>query len=265
MKLEEVGGGRPVEIVVRSTIPLSLVISNVAASMARGLPRFAETPGLGKAQGPIAIVAGGPSLNAEIENLRKFPGPIIACGTVHDHLIANGIVPRYQVFVDPDPIIATMVSPVLGVTYLPASQCHTDLFDKLAGFDARLWHAFICDPDTGKEVVDFGDEPSVPGGDCVVLRAWPLATVLGHRSLHFFGFDCSFPDDCESQHAYSYDWEREEKCYITIRETGERFATAPGWLSQIEMFMKMLAMSRGQFEITIHGHSLVASMCCKPV
>lgn len=258
-------GGRQVEIVVQSTIPPERILENVAASFLRDTPRFAKLPNLGKSTGPVAIVGGGPSLRQELNNLRCFPGPIISCGSVHDYLVENYIPIDYHVACDPEPVNTRWLSkPSQVLTYLIASQCHPDLFTALKGCDVRLWHATVIMSADGKPLCDFQGEPEIPGADFVIGRAWPIAAVMGHKDIHFFGFDCSFPADCESQHAYLYDWQREDPVYATCEHTGERFATVPGWMAQLNTFMKMLAMSAGQFEITIHGESLAASMCCKP-
>src|ERR1700692_1436072 len=257
-------GGRQVEIVVQSTILPERIIENVEASFARDTPRFSNLPNLGKSTGPVAIVGGGPSLRHEIGNLKVFPGPIIGCGSSHDFLIENKIPLTYHVNCDPEPIITKwFTKPQFGIIYLIASQCHPDLFEALDLCHVRMWHATVIKAATNKALCDFRGEPEIPGADFVVGRAWPIAAVMGHKDIHFYGFDCSFPPACDSQHAYPYDWTKEEPVYVTIEHTGERFATVPGWISQLNNFMKMLAMSGGQFQITIHGESLAASMCCK--
>ncbi len=258
-------GGRRVEIVVQSTILPETVIANVEASFKRDTPRFAKMPNLGKSIGPVAIVGGGPSLKHEIENLKAFSGPIMGCGSVHDYLIEQGVPVDSHVICDPEAVVTRwLTKPRISVKYLVASQCNPALFERLEGYDVRMWHATVIMAATGEALCDFRGEPEIPGADFVVGRAWPIAAVMGHKDIHFFGFDCSFPSDCESQHAYDYDWIKEEPVYATCEHTGERFATVPGWMAQLNTFMKMLAMSAGQFTITIHGESLVASMCCKP-
>lgn len=252
------------EIVVKSTIPPELLVDNVQASLDRNTPRFADLPGLGTGTGPVAIVGGGPSLRSELENLKAFPGSIIGCGSVHDYLIDQGIPPKYHTLVDPDPIVTQwLTKPHTDVTYLVASQCHPDVFTRLSGHDIRLWHAFVI-RDDGTGFISFNGEPTIPGGDFVIGRAWPMAAVMGYSDLHFYGFDCSFPIGCKSQHAYDYEWAREEPCWATAEHTGEKFATTPGWMAQLNVFMKMLASSAGRFTVTIHGESLAASICCKP-
>jgi hypothetical protein len=261
-------GGREVEIVVASTIPLSRVQDNVALAFARSLPRISELPWFGKAAGPIAIVGGGPSLRTCLAELRMFQdhvGPVMGCGSVHDYLVENDVVPDYHAVCDPDEVMGRFIQRSHpAVKYLLASQCHPSLFDALAGRLVYLWHAFIVAQD-GTEVVDFRGEPTIPGGDAIVLRAWPLGAVLGHREFHFFGFDLSFPpEDSAGQHAYPYVLGGEEPVIVTTQDgRGKRFFTTPGWMEQLRVFMRMLAMSRDQFKVVIHGDGLVAEVCCK--
>lgn len=259
-------GGQRVEVVVKSSIPKELVAANVDAAFARDLPRFHLMDGLGKATGPVAIIGGGPSLITQLDALRAFPGAIIGCGSVNNFLTENGFQKRYHLVCDPDAVMAKFITDVDPDThYLLASQCHPDVFDAVDRGGILLWHATVVDMETNQSIADFRGEPTISGGDAAVLRAWPLAAVMGFRDFHFFGFDCSFPPDCESQHAYPYGHDREDPIGVTVDHTGERFITTPGWVAQMNAFTRMLAMSHGQgFTVTIHGESLVASMCCKP-
>lgn len=239
---------------------------NVEASFARNLPRFHDMQGLGGATGAVAIVAGGPSLCGQLAVLRGFPGVIMGCGTVHDYLITNGVIPHYHINGEPDAdgvVLRWFQHPSPDVTYLLASHCPDDIFDALAAYDVRLWHLNVGG---GGGAPDFRGEPSLPGGHFIVARAWPLAAVMGYRDIHFFGFDCSFPEDCVSQHAYGYEWSREDPVAVICGD--QCFISTPGLLSQLKTFTQMLTTSGKQFTITIHGDGLVATVMkgklCQP-
>lgn len=241
----------PVEIIIESATSANAQ-RNIEASFARNLPRFHQMPELGKSIGPVAIVGGGPSLKAELENLRNFPGDVIGCGTVHDYLVTNGIIPKYHVNGEPDAdgvMLRWFQYPQVGTKYLLASHCPADIFDALSGYRIYVWHLAVPDPP------DFRGESSIPGPHFIIGRAWPLAAILGYKDIHFFGFDCSFPEDCEDQHAYSYHWTKEEPVVAIYR--GRRFVTTPGLLSQLEAFSKMRS---SKFKVTVHGDSLAASI-----
>lgn len=246
-----------VEIIIESPTSKN-AIKNVEASFVRNLPRFHKMPALGSATGPCAIVGGGPSLKAELDNLRAFKGTIIGCGTVHDYLVSNRVIPDIHVNAEPDAdgvMLRWFTQPRYETTYLLASHCPSDIFDALADHDVRLWHLAVPD---GPDAPDFRGEPSIPGGHFILGRAWPLAAIMGFTDIHFFGFDCSFPEDCPSQHAYEYDWTCEEPVAVNCGE--KRFISTPGLLGQLSVFMKMLAQSPKHFKVTIHGAALAASV-----
>ncbi len=149
-----------------------------------------------------------------------------------------------------------VTEPRYETVYLVASHCPDDIFDALTGYDVRVWHLAVpIDEDTP----DFMGEASVPGAHFTVGRAWPIAAIMGHCDLHFYGFDCSFPEDCTSHHAYGYEWTREEPVAVTY--LGKRFVTTPGLLGQIDEFVKMRTMADGKFKIVVHGDSLAAAVC----
>src|SRR5215472_166872 len=260
-------GGRRVQVTVKPVFPIEQAAANLEKCIARGLPKFHEIINLGKSTGPVALIGGGPSLNTQLDNLRNFPGPRVVCGSAHDHLVRSGIVCEYAVFLDPHWVMADwLTAPQKGTHYLIASSCDPSIFDRLEGYKVITWHPAMIDPETGRNLLDVRGEPIINGGDGVILRAWPLMAVMGHRDFHFYGFDCSFPIDCEGQHAYDYKFfgdSREEPIGVTVEGTGERFISCPGWIMQLQEFCKMLEWSRGKFDITIHGESLAASTLCK--
>lgn len=244
-----------VKIVHDQVIPAA-ARRNVEASFARNLPRFHKMRGLGNATGTVAIVGGGPSLRDQLDNLRAYRGVIMSCGSVHDYLLENGVIPRCHIMGDPDADGVTLrwvTRKGPGTTYLVASHCPPEVFDALAACDVRVWH---LDVGEGEGAPDFRGEPSVPGGHFIISRAWALAAIMGFRELDFFGFDCSFPDDCPSQHAYDYEWTREEP--VVAKFQGRRFVTTPGLLDQLATFVQQLHRAENKFSITVHGDCLAA-------
>lgn len=167
------------------------VIRNVKASLERGLPTLEGFVDFQR-QRPIALAAGGPSARKSIGKLREF-SDIIACGTVHDWLINEGIEPRYAMIGDHHPIVAEYLKkPCEHTTYFVATQCDDAVFDALKDHKVVLWH-----------VPQEWDDPewpvsgmSVLGGGTIVLRAITLALMLGRKDVHFFGVDsCLGPDE----------------------------------------------------------------------
>ncbi len=255
MELVEVGIDLPVSIVVDSAIARTAK-RNVAACFARKLPRFHDLP-LGTYSGPLAIVGGGPSLRGQLPALRSFPGHVMACGTTHDYLVEQGIRPTYHINGEPDEdgvMLRWLRRPRRGITYLLASHCPQAMFNILAGYDVRVWH---LDVPPGPDRPDFRGEPAIPGGHFIIARAWPLAAVMGYRDFHFFGFDCSFPEDCEDQHAYDYGWTLEEPCGVTVG--GRRYVSTAGLLAQLQCIGDMVRNAPG-LAVTVHGDGLAAAV-----
>lgn len=237
--------------------------SNVESCFARQLPKLADLPDFGKRTGPAAIVAGGPSLNSELENLIKFQnngGTIFSCGSVHDYLIQNEIFPDFHVVYDPHLTVLKYLSkPDPHIIYLVTSQAVPAIFEILINHNCRVypWHAMALD---GSDSIDFHGEPTIPGGDGTVLRAWPLAAVIGFREFHFFGFDCSFPLECTGRHAYHYDIPNGETVSVTT-DTGKKYFSTVWMLNQLDYFVKSLLTTSNQCKVFIHGESLVAETC----
>lgn len=154
---------------------------------------------------PIVLVGGGPSLKKNVQELKNFR-TIIACGSVHDFLLENNIVPTYTLVCDPDPITINYLKFKHPETkYLIASCCHPDIFRHLNGFQVILWHCHS--PDNGPKIEEIEKEmgidyEAVSGGCTVGLRAISVALMLGYSNIHFYGFDSCMAET--DHHAYEY-------------------------------------------------------------
>lgn len=234
---------------------------NVRAAMARAFPKLHESSDYGKWKGrPIAIAAGGPSLNDTLYELRQFD-TVMACGSAHDHLMRSGINLSYAVNCDPDPLCSQFfTSPQKGCEYLIASMCDPSLFDQLSGCDVTLWHNRGGLPDEF-----YAPDPIVQGGATVTLRAMNIAILLGFYELHFFGFDSSFKDE---HHAYDYTHEGtdiETSPRILCQVNGGRvFQTTIGLLAQASHFQECAKGYGWMFNPTVHGDGLIAEMMKQP-
>ena len=82
-----------------------------------------ETFKVPKGDMKIALIGGGPSLKDQLDDIRKFDGVTVACGSVHDYLIDNHIYPTFCVLCDPDEITSYYISsPNASTIYLVATQ-----------------------------------------------------------------------------------------------------------------------------------------------
>ena len=241
-------------------LPAETIVANIKRNTERGLLNAHDLPEWREAI-PIAIVGGGPSLNGELDLLRRFRN-VMACGSVHDHLVHSGIMPTWTVIVDADPVMAQYVRhPVKSCTYLVASQCDEAVFRALEGFKVVLWHA-------GDQTLSTGiwgeDEKVLIGGGCTVgTRAIMLALAFGYPHQHLFGFDtCVFDED--THHAYDFATPEEKISGLTrIRlgaSDGKEFLMADYHVAQLFDFKDMLKSCANRVRFTVHGGGVLAEI-----
>lgn len=175
----------------------------------------------------VAIVGYGPSLRETWEQVREFK-TIFSCSGAHRFLIDRGIVPTYQVAVDPLPghTVRLIGAPHPSVKYLICSTCHPDVFDHLEGYDVTLWHCFPGE-DEAMRILPRG-EWALTGGCDVGLRSLALARFLGFRNLHVFGLDGSSPTNENGRHAADHPNPIQATC--TVEVGGRIFYTTPSML-----------------------------------
>lgn len=242
-------------------VVVETVAQNIAASFARNLPRFHHMPGFGKWKGrPIALVAGGPSLKKTLHELRPF-ADIVACGTVHDYLIEQGIKPTQTVLCDPHPIAARWLkNPIKDCKYLVASGCDPVIYDALDGYDVTVWNCI-----GGVDNSVFRGEPIVYTGSTTILAALSLEILSGFHDIHFFGFDSSYDDD-DNHHAYDYtdgdgnDAETGKRTLVQITGGGPRkvYQSTVGMVAQLQNFKFAINQNGHLFNPTIHGDGMIA-------
>lgn len=228
--------------------------ANARRNLAQGYPRLHQLPEAGKPKASaIALVGGGPSLQGRIDALRGFR-TIMACSTVHDYLIGNGIFPRYAVIMDPVAAGNLHYFRFLSdtCTYLVASHVEPAVLARFGGYPVALWNAM-----GEAEAKVFGAEPQIMGGCTAMLRAMILALYLGWSDQHLFGMDsCYVAGD---SHAYKVAEAMPEARKITV-QGGREFLTTAAWVLQARQFFDTLVATQGAFRPTIHGDGLVAEM-----
>ncbi len=225
---------------------------NVAKRLNSSFPRLHMLPGYGKYKGPgpLALVAGGPSLNKTLGQLSEI-GTKMVCGSAHDHAVSMGVIPDYTVICDPDVrTVEYLKNPVPSCKYLIASSCHDNIFERLKGFAVTIWNNAGIDPK------NFRGEPMIQGGCTVTLRAMNIAIVLGYLNLHFFGFDSSYEDEF-----HSYATAPDDSAEIQVQVGGKRiFKTTSTWLIQALHFQEQLRNTGWMFTPTVHGDGLIAEI-----
>lgn len=228
---------------------------NVRANVQRRIPRVFDRPDLLVCKHePLAIVAGGPSLNRTIDKLREFKN-VMAVASTHDHLSKSGVQLTYALVGDGMPTMADYLRyPQQNCTYLFASQLDPACFDAVEGCPVELWHWNGQVPD---EL--FNGEYVRCGGASTTLIALQMALLLGYQHLHFFGFDCCYGDDT---HAYEItDRLDKEMLVAEIGENSIPFTTDMSLCTQAAGFFQFVASEDGAFmHSTIHGGGMVAAM-----
>ena len=166
-------------------IPLWLRDEQVAEAIKRVKGRI-ERP-YGTISEPIAIVCFGPSLNDTWEKIKDFKH-IMTCSGAHKFLVDRGIIPTHHVEVDPRAHKVELIGqPQKETEYLIASTCHQKVFDHLEGYNVKLWHVFVNEPESLR-LLPRG-EWALIGGAGVGLRVLIIARFLGFTNFHIFGMD----------------------------------------------------------------------------
>lgn len=222
---------------------------NIEATLARKYQPFngyLASPHLGT----ISLVGSSPSL---VDHYEKVTGDVMACNAAHDFLIERGIVPKFGMMFDADPICQKFMRPHPDVTYLLASRCHPEVFVHFEGANVVVWHAMgdTC-IDEALEAQDVM-EPIINGGSAAVVRGMGLAVAMGYKTMHLFGVDSSCRDG-ETHIKKSLVPEKELEIFCHERW----FVTTPWLANQAEDF-KILgpAFRDAGCEIIVHGNGLI--------
>lgn len=223
------------------------------ANLAEGYPVLTDLYETGKPRRfPIAVVGGGPSLDDTMQELRDFPGPVMACGSAHDHLVRSGIKLSYCAVLDPDPIAANYLREDGGeCLYLVASHVAPHVFGAIARKRLAIFGAggtFTTD--------DFHPLPVVmAGGRTVGTRAMGLALALGFTELHLFGIDSCVRED--KTHAYAVEPIGDLK---PIYCGGRKFMCAPYMIGQASDFQQFMGLFGHVCGVAVHGDGLIAQI-----
>jgi len=245
-------------------------LENVLTNLERNIPRLEDMTEYGKPKGAkrIALVGGGPSLKDNLSELSSFR-TIISCGSVHDYLISNGIIPTYATNCDPDRLCKNYFKkPDTEVKYLLSSNCHPELFEQLEGHQLSMWHCHSEEQVDTIKKIEFSKNRSYNGigGGCTVgLRSISIAISFGYSNIHFFGFDSCMGDAYGAVH-HAYNWaadeHNEEKIYkikLGKEVGGEKNYYVAGYqLAQLEQFKHFYCAHRMYFNPVFHGEGAMA-------
>lgn len=244
-KVWKMGGGTTAELMVIANVPEEQILRNRAFNTMRDLPDVVKQEPRGRR---AAIVAGGPSLSDDLEELALFDGDIFTVNGTLKYLMGHGITPDFQVMLDARPENIEFLNGA-DVTYLMCSQVDPSLLDALEDKTVLLWHSALpgCKP----------MPMQIGGATTVGLKAAILAYVMGYRELHLYGFDSCYGP---THHAYPQPLnDNERQLNVTVGE--ETFLCAP-WMAQQATEFGMVApeLVRMGCEIHVHGYGLIPTL-----
>ncbi len=209
---------------------------------------------------PVAICAGGPSLETELPRLRELIAEgvkVVACNNTHEWLQENGITPSAMVLLDSRQFnVRFVANPVRTCKYLISNQCHPDVFAALSDYDTYIWHTNPSG-ESKKELDTFYNKHyhGVVGGSTIGLRAIVVMRMLGYQFFHVFGLDSCMVDG--EHHPYK----QPENDNAKIHEVyccGKKFYCAGWQIKQYEDFLGLFRFVGEYFHLEIYGDGIPA-------
>ena len=229
------------------------ISANIESALARSYTPFMRVVGMHP--GAVSVVGSGPSLKKNWRKLLDGPKDIIACNAACQFLLGKGIVPKFMMCFDADPLMLEFITPHPEITYLIASRCPPQAFDMLDGCKVVCWHA------AGDKSIEAllqkhkkFDEPMVIGGTAAVTRCMVLAQTLGYTEIHLWGCDSSFSEgDTHIRQSTT----KEKRVKVGV--AGKAFETAPWMAQQAEDFKLLAPPLRDRFGVRffVHGDGLI--------
>lgn len=206
------------------------------------------------------LVGGGPSIKDDVELVRwrqQNGATVFAMNGAATWLLKQGIEADWLVMADARPENVRFLRGYPAKGYLISSQCSPILFEGLPKDRTIVWHIGVDGVEN--HIHRDGMHALVGGGVTTGLCALVLAEIMGHRTLHLYGFDSS---DREGQaHAYEQHETDEEKMRFTVWCNGREFVCSAAMYAQAMRF-KVLAPQMADKGITINvsGDGLLPHM-----
>ncbi len=204
--------------------------------------------------GAVSVVGSGPSLKENWNRIEEVGGDIIACNASCQFLLERGVVPKYMMCFDADPLMLEFLTPHPDIIYLIASRCPPKAFDILEGCKVVCWHA-AGDLNIQELLEKYNRlEPMIAGGSAAITRAMVMAHPMGYREVHLWGADSSFVNG-NTHIRKSTTVERD----IHILCNNRAFRTAPWMAQQAEDFKILAPTLRAEYgvRLVVHGDGLI--------
>ncbi len=257
------------------------IIENVRSNLRRHVPQLnVHAP----TDRPVALVAGGWSLNETFHELRDlyFAGvPMVALNGAGNWLMERNIRPAMQVVIDARPDnMAFIEEPIPQCKYFLASQCDPMLFNICKDRETYIFHILSLGKDGDADedsLVPPAEGPDddveramirdyyrdrwchVPGGGTIGMRSISLARILGYQLMHVFGLDSCLSPDGEN-HAYPQDWNKPDQKQLDVWCGMREFRCSNWHIGQADQFHKYVVACGDHFTLDVHGDGLIAHM-----
>jgi hypothetical protein len=177
----------------------------------------------------------------------------------HDKLIANNIIPKMCILLDPRGHVAEFIEhPHREVTYLVSSMCDPQVLDHMLEHSNRVWsyHASVNAGEVDVIAKNGGGEIIAGGTTSATRGLMLLSAMLGYVNFKFYGMDSCYWQRPQSSESKIYD--------VTV--AGKEFISDGELIAQCQDFEKaMRAMPH--LNISVHGPGMiphVATTLVKP-
>lgn len=204
--------------------------------------------------GPLYIVASGPSLEDTWPELIGRPGEIWALNRAYDWLCRKGIKPDYGIALAPENAIQLYFHEAgEGDKFLFASQVHPKLIDRILdkGGKVTFWHAAFPE----EWDMPIPKENLIYGAGTIGMRVFDLAWVLGWRDVHVLGMDAC--NSLDGRVAVDTPMYPEQKHFLrTYICNGRAFVGLSSHVRQAEDFGAVIRPLKGM-EVTLYGDGLL--------
>jgi 2-polyprenyl-3-methyl-5-hydroxy-6-metoxy-1,4-benzoquinol methylase len=242
--------------------PAKELYENIDVNLALKLPDLHTITGT--FDGSAVIVGGGPSVDGEIEQIRKLRqagAKVIVISRMYPWCASHNVQADFVVSLDcmaEQEAGFTHLQP--NVTYLMASVSRPAILKMLVGKPCYIWDT-KDDYKTqgmrrkhGYEVVTV-----VNGGGSVTISCISLAMNLGFTDLHVFGLDCMATDVAKT-HATGIAGESVEPVWIEVEIEGVKYHTSGAFLEFARQTLDMASAGHEEGllkSIKFYGESLV--------
>ena len=253
-------GGVLYEKNVCATLRKGEAAENIPKALARGLPLLELSHDDGNADKKVVIIGGGPTLNGErMAELDSRNDVLKVVGGSSHRLLDNGVLNSADVAVynTPGASYASFVEEDHGLEYWLATGCDDALFDKVSGYNVKVWDALFEDVDYAET-----QELVVGSGSTAPVAALTLLIMQGYKSFEFYGVDGGGFDMILNEYT-SYSVEDEHKNiprsvldeHVIVDTDRGVMKVATNFWNQLQE-MRLIIGEHPECSFTFHGESL---------